>query len=400
TNAQAVAAVEAAGTLDITVTHAIEADNAGGANYSHVVVVAKSGGDYTTIQAAIEAITDETAINPYLVWIAPGTYNEVVTMKPYVHLQGAGQEATIVTSNESGAASPGATIELASYASLRDLTVVNEGTGTANSSAAIRVSSGVNTFVSDVTVRAQGTTTKTYGIYSSVSATDVSMTLQDVTIIVDNDHGSNYGLANYGGEVTVEGGSVTVSGGNSTGPTGGSFSIFNSNTLAKLVTKNVIMSCENAWSCFTLSNENGAIATLYGGSITAVNGVHTRGIRNWGNAKTALVAENVSVHATGGTEDNYGFVNRGARVSWYGGSIIVDGVSPNSRGINASDITGEMTVWQSVVKAADHAIYVYEGNVTLFHSHLEGGGTGGSGTPVCVAVSRDTAFTGAGPTCP
>ena len=41
--------------------------------YDNVVVVAKSGGDYTTIGAALAAIS-ASATDRYLVWVAPGTY--------------------------------------------------------------------------------------------------------------------------------------------------------------------------------------------------------------------------------------------------------------------------------------------------------------------------------------
>ena len=108
-----------------------------GAHYQNVVVVAKSGGDYTGVQAAIDSITDAAAGNPYLVWVAPGVYSETVTMKPYVHLQGAGQEATIITSTAGSSAwPPTGYADLASDTSLRDLTVGNSGTDDAQHSRA------------------------------------------------------------------------------------------------------------------------------------------------------------------------------------------------------------------------------------------------------------------------
>ena len=43
-----------------------------GTHYQNVVVVAKSGGDYSSVQAAIDSISDAAASNPYLVWVAQG----------------------------------------------------------------------------------------------------------------------------------------------------------------------------------------------------------------------------------------------------------------------------------------------------------------------------------------
>lgn len=66
---------------------------------AQIVTVAKSGGMYSTIQAAIDAITDATSTKQYVVLIAPGVYTEDVTGKPFVHLVGTGGQTSAVRIN-------------------------------------------------------------------------------------------------------------------------------------------------------------------------------------------------------------------------------------------------------------------------------------------------------------
>lgn len=58
--------------------------------YAQTITVAKSGGDYTTIQAAIDAITDAATGKRYAILIYPGVYTENVVMEEYVSLIGVG----------------------------------------------------------------------------------------------------------------------------------------------------------------------------------------------------------------------------------------------------------------------------------------------------------------------
>ena len=155
-----------------------------GVHYQNEVVVAKSGGDYTTVQAAIDSIIGATAVNPYLVWVAPGTYNETVSMKPHVHLQGAGQGVTVITSAISTLWPPTrATLKLASDTSLRDLTLVNNGVGSRN--LAMLATTGVaRAIVTNVTALAEGAGSYNYSIIIMDSGTDV--TFQQVTALGEN----------------------------------------------------------------------------------------------------------------------------------------------------------------------------------------------------------------------
>jgi hypothetical protein len=54
---------------------------------SQMVHVATSGAPFTSIQAAIDSITDASVSKPYVVHIAPGIYTENITLKDYVYLE-------------------------------------------------------------------------------------------------------------------------------------------------------------------------------------------------------------------------------------------------------------------------------------------------------------------------
>jgi hypothetical protein len=67
-----------------------------------VVTVAKAGGQFTSIQAAIDWITDESGSKRYIVEIAPGEYNENVVLPGWISLKGMGKAHEVVIWSNTG----------------------------------------------------------------------------------------------------------------------------------------------------------------------------------------------------------------------------------------------------------------------------------------------------------
>jgi pectin methylesterase-like acyl-CoA thioesterase len=177
-----------------------------GSPYRNVIVVAMSGGDFTSIQQALDSINDNSATNPYLVWVAPGIYSEAITMKPYVDIQGAGELVTKITST--GGSSPDvATVRsYVNNAELRYLTV--ENTGGNNYATAIGTFGASPSFL-HITATASGGNTGNDAFHNS---TNSSPTLRNVTAIASGGS-TNYGMNNVGASPTVLDSTITGTGG-------------------------------------------------------------------------------------------------------------------------------------------------------------------------------------------
>lgn len=134
--------------------------------YDNVIVVAMSGGDFASIQAALDSITDENYDNRYLVWVAPGRYVERVTMKPFVDIEGAGEWTTTIMSTGSMTETVGTVIG-ADAAALRSLTVLNTG-GTAYAVAI--VNNGASTNLLHITAAAMDGSIKNIGVLNRDNA--------------------------------------------------------------------------------------------------------------------------------------------------------------------------------------------------------------------------------------
>jgi hypothetical protein len=318
---------------------AMEADTVDGlhaseleTHYQNVVIVAQSGGDYTSVQAAIDSITDAAIDNPYLVWVAPGVYSETVAMQPHVHVQGAGQDATHITSLANSDVWPPdqATLLLASDTSLRDLTVSNEGAGDRNV-ALLATAGTTETLVADVTVRALGSGRVDIAIFLHGSGTDV--TLQEVSAQAENAYGSNIGLLNFDhATVTLYGGTFTARTGMTT-----TFGIANILTTT-LLARDVAAVAEFADSNNVgLYNHDGAVAIVRGGYFVGRGGADTG---NWGidSGDPGTILDATDVIARGETDGSIGYscgldIYNAATAVLYGGSFSAYG-GEDAKGIH------------------------------------------------------------------
>lgn len=63
----------------------------------NVIIVAKKGGDFSSIKLAIDSISDASSTNRYVVKVGPGVYEEdTITLKEYVNIEGYGVGTKII----------------------------------------------------------------------------------------------------------------------------------------------------------------------------------------------------------------------------------------------------------------------------------------------------------------
>jgi hypothetical protein len=184
--------------------------------YGKVVVVAKSGGDYTSPVAAMAGVASwcgtPSENNTCLLKIMPGVYDlgsGSLTMQQYVDIEGAGENATVIKGAVSSASSPpGAVVNGASYAELRFLTVMNTGTGAYV--AAVRNSSA-SPRMTHMTAAASGGTYR-YGVYNYNSS---SPAMSNVTATASRGRDHNFGVYNSSSPPTMNNVTATATGGTS-----------------------------------------------------------------------------------------------------------------------------------------------------------------------------------------
>ncbi len=191
---------------------------------TRVIWVATSDANFNSIQAALTAVsdgntddgyTDASATNQYVIKVAPGTYNEQVTMVEYVDIEGSGEGVTTIkyTGSSTGPLTDNssATVIGANNAELRFLTI--ESAGSSNYATAI-YNDGTSPKITHVTATASGGSSRNRGV---INLNNSSPTMINVTATGLGGGVDSYGVHNNNNSsptmtnvtATASGGGVT-----------------------------------------------------------------------------------------------------------------------------------------------------------------------------------------------
>ena len=144
-----------------------------------VIEVLEPGPD---LQANIDNITDASAAKPYLIHLGAGVYDigsTNIVMKPWVSIQGSGQEATKITGAVSTATddNTSAVIAGANNTALTDMTIENTG---GNIFSLAIINSNVSPRIERLTAISTGGTYRNIAVYNITSASPM---MKNITAI-------------------------------------------------------------------------------------------------------------------------------------------------------------------------------------------------------------------------
>jgi hypothetical protein len=248
----------------------------------NVIVVAKTGGDFTSIQAALNSIVDASDTNRYLIYVAPGVYTELVGMKQYVDIQGSGELTTKITS-DSGLG----TVQGSNNAEVRFLTVETTSSST---NAYAFASFGMSPRLTHITAIASGGTNN-IGVFNGGN----SATLTNVTASASGGTNS-YGVYNDSGSATMTDVNASASGGTN------NYGVYN-NTGSPTMT-NVNASASGGTTNCGVYNNTGS-PTMTNVNASASGGTWNSGVKNTSSTPTMI---RVTARASGGN-GSYGVYN-------------------------------------------------------------------------------------------
>jgi hypothetical protein len=180
-----------------------------------VIWVAKSGGQFTSLSAALASITNNGAKQRYVIRVAPGNYTETaaVALKNYVDVEGSGQGVTTISCACGSDTSPvtdgsSAVLQVTGpgvHVSVRGVTVNNTGSSRSFSAGIWTGSTAPGDVrLDDVTATATGATNN-----RAISNTSSSPTMTNVTATAAGGT-VNYGIINISSVPTITNATVTA----------------------------------------------------------------------------------------------------------------------------------------------------------------------------------------------
>jgi hypothetical protein len=260
----------------------------GGSKYANVVVVAKSGGDFTDPIAAVNSITDASVDKPYLVKIMPGIYSlgtSSLQMKEYVDAEGSGPGNTVIISSNNGTdMCTIGTVVMANHTSIRNIKIVNSApnlNGDYGSPVAALVFDNVEAKAEGVDVLT-GSDTVAGGLNNGICTNGESAhaILNNVYVEAHNYKGQTNPIMFGGGKITLTNSKVTGFHGN-----GGWVQVINNNSryLGTVTVINSILEGTSTGTVTGLTSDgsyeafvSNSIITLHGGSENSpIHGIHT-----------------------------------------------------------------------------------------------------------------------------
>lgn len=108
------------------------------------VEVSPGGKTFPTIGAALASISDASQKKQYVCYIGPGTYTELVVCKPWVFLQGEGQDQTTIAAPPSTELHARATVVAASNSAIQSLAVTATSAGSQGFTVAVAINAASN----------------------------------------------------------------------------------------------------------------------------------------------------------------------------------------------------------------------------------------------------------------
>ncbi|HEX2909371.1 MAG TPA: hypothetical protein VH186_01090 [Chloroflexia bacterium] len=273
---------------------------------SHTLVVSPTGTSTQNGAALLSAMitisnSNPSVDNPWLLKVEPGNYylgKQSLTLKPYVDLEGSGEDTTSISSDMGG----NGTLVMASNSEARFVSIVTAGP--IFSTAIVVPVNITNAHLTHVTASgsATGSPSQAYGLYNYGG----TITLQNCTLLatayssssgIYNETGTttvqestlsasgavyNYGLSNNNGTFNLQHSNVSATGGTN------SYAVNNTKTLTVQESALTASSSNTNYALFSSGN-----ATVHASQLTASGGSVSYGL-NSGGGKTQIGASQLS----------------------------------------------------------------------------------------------------------